>query len=838
MSSHASEQGRFPYAFALWARKRIPYIARPLDRPEGSLRTPARSTATHLLLLLAVVAMGAAPSRARAQSLDAGQLQLKPLDAPFQHPPETADTVIEIQVEGAKRTEPDAIRRVLKNKVGQPFNAALTAEDLKAVWGLHYFTDVQLFVNRTAKGVVYVVRVEERPVVRSVKLEGLEELSKDDFKDAITIKAFSILDLEAIQKAQTQIADKYVEKGYFLAEVHHRIDKVPGSAGEVDVVFVINEHAKVQVKQISFIGANHVPAADLKEVMYTKEASFLSFLTSEGTYREEAFQRDLAVIQATYLDRGYVNIKVEKPLISISPDKRYIYITIKVDEGERYRIGKIDFDGDLIAPKEELLEGMTSRAGEWFNRSEVAADIQTLTDRYYDQGYAYANINPETPPAEAPRTINLTFHIQKGKPVTIERIDIVGNTKTRDRVIRRELRVYEGELFNGTGMKTSKDRVTALGFFETVDVTHKPGSDDSHVIVKVEVKEKPTGTFQLGFGFSSVESFIFTAQISQNNFLGWGQTVSASAQISGLRHLFQLSYYDPYFLDTDYLFSADLYETQTDQIDFIRDSTGGDVTLGYHFWEDVLGSLTYTREFVNVEPGSNFDTQLPLANRFRNGDTSSVRFSLTWDRRNNRLFPSKGFMQFASAEFAPSFLGGSFNFARYTAFSRFYVPLFLGLVFKTNATFGYIQELDASNPLPISEQYLVGGINSLRGYQLASVSPTTLVGNSTRPDASVVQFVTGGNKQFVLNLELEFPILDKVGVRGVVFYDAGNAFSSDENFFQDKQHKLPLGLFHSVGFGFRWFSPVGPLRFEWGIPLTPRPQDESILFEFTVGNFF
>lgn len=836
MSSQAGKRSRFPYAFALWVRKGIPYIARPLDRPEGSLRTPARPTVTPLALLLAICALGLLPVRAQAQALDPGKLTLKPLDAPLKL--SAADTIVEIKVEGVRRTEPDAIRRVLRNKVGRAFDPDLTDEDLKAVWGLRYFSDVQLFVNRTPKGIVYVVRVEERPVVRSVKMEGLEELSKDDFKEAITIKAFSILDLDAIQKAQTKIADKYVEKGYFLAEVHHRVEPVPGRAGEVDVVFEVNEHAKVQVKQISFIGANHVSPDELKAVMYTKEASFLSFITSEGVYREEAFQRDLAVIQATYLDRGYVNVKVEKPLISISPDKRYIYITIKIDEGERYRIGKIDFAGDLIAPREKMLAGMLSHAGEWFNRSEIAQDIQTITDLYYDQGYAYANINPETPPAEAPRTINLTFRIAKGKPVTIERIDIVGNTKTRDRVIRRELRVYEGELFNGTGMRVSKNRVTALGFFETVDVTHSPGSDDSHVIVKVEVKEKPTGTFQLGFGFSSVESFIFTAQISQNNFLGWGQTVSASAQISGLRSLLQLSYYDPYFLDTDYLFSADFYRTQADRIDFIRDSTGGDLTLGYHFWEDVLGSVTYTREFVNVEPGTNFDTQLPLANRFRNGNTSSVRFSVTWDRRNNRLFPSDGFMQFASAEFAPSFLGGNFNFARYTAFSRFYFPIFWGLVFKTNATLGYIQELDANNPLPISEQYLVGGINSLRGYQLASVSPTTLIGSGTRPDAPVSPFVTGGNKQFVLNLELEFPILAAVGVRGVLFYDAGNAYSRDENFFQDKQHSLPLGLFHSVGFGFRWFSPVGPLRFEWGIPLTPRPQDESVLFEFTVGNFF
>ena len=216
----------------------------------------------------------------------------------------------------------------------------------------------------------------------------------------------------------------------------------------------------------------------------------------------------------------------------------------------------------------------------------------------------------------------------------------------------------------------------------------------------------------------------------------------------------------------------------------------------------------------------------------------SVRLSATYDKRNNRLFPSKGFIHFGSVEYAPSFLGGSFLFARYTAYSRLYFPLPLGAVFKTNTTLGYIQQLDNNRPLPISELYYVGGINSLRGYLLRSISPTLLAPNSNAPDSSIERLNVGGNKQLLINLELEFPVFEKAGIRGVVFYDMGNAYASNERFFQDKQDNLPLGLFHSVGFGFRWFSPVGPLRFEWGIPLTKRPDDQAILFEFTIGNFF
>ncbi|WP_375772661.1 outer membrane protein assembly factor BamA [Archangium gephyra] len=745
--------------------------------------------------------------------------------------------VTDIRIEGNRRVEAEAIRRALRTKVGELFDEARTPEDLRAVWALGYFSDVQLLTQRLPTGgVVYVVRVQERPSIRAVKLRGNEELSQDDLKEAIEVKALTILDMDAVRRTQKKIQEKYVDKGYFLAEVTHEIAPVEG--GQVDVIFVIDENSKVMVKDIVFLGAEKVAASQLKDVMITKEGGYLSFITGEGTYREEAFQRDLAVIQATYYDEGFINVRVDKPTISLSADKRYIYITIKVTEGERYDIGKIDFSGDLLVSKEELAALMKSGTGRHFSRTELGQDIQAITDVYYDRGYAYANINPVTAVNADAKTVDLTFDVQKGPQVTIERIDIVGNTKTRDKVIRREMRVYEGELYSGTGVRRSKERVTALGFFETVEVTQRPGSRQDSIIIQAEVKEKATGTFQVGLGFSNVENFIFTAQVSQNNFLGWGQSVSASAQISSLRSLVQLSFFDPYFLDTNFLLSADFFRVEADYVDFTRQSTGGNLSLGYQVIEDLLVNVGYSQEHVNVSASQDFGGVL-LANRFLSGVTSSVRLSLTYDKRNNRLFPSKGFIHYGSVEYAPSFLGGSFLFTRYTAYSRLYFPLPLGAVFKTNATIGYIQQLDPNRPLPISELYYLGGINSVRGYLLRSISPSLLAPSSGSPDAPIERLNVGGNKQLIVNLELEFPVFEKAGIRGVVFFDAGNAFASNERFFADRQdQKLPLGLFTSVGFGFRWFSPVGPLRFEWGIPLNKRPEDEPVLFEFTIGNFF
>ncbi|MGO9829950.1 MAG: outer membrane protein assembly factor BamA [Myxococcaceae bacterium] len=821
----------------------------------------ARTTTTAALCLAAAVLAAAPAARGQTPSSDTPSAQ-------------GSDTITEIRVEGNRRVEPQAVTRALKNRVGSKYDPSLTGADLQALWALGFFADIQLLTQVLPQGgLAYIIRVIERPSVRNLKFEGLEELNKDDFKDDIDIKPLSILDMDAVRRNAKKIQAKYLEKGFFLAEVTYRVEPVLPTAAEakatsakaaaakpnpnllpisaaaeqVDVVFVVNEHAKVQVKSISLIGAVKVPADVLKGEMATHEGTYLSFITQEGTYREEMFQRDLAVIEAAYYDRGYLQVKVEKPSVSLSPDKRYIFIDIRIEEGDPYRISKIDFAGDLLFPKEDLRLQVVSREGQYFSRQAIIHDDNALSEMYQDLGYAYANWSPETVVDPVAKTVALTFTVQKGKPQTVETISIVGNTKTRDRVIRREMRIYEGELFRGTGMRVSKERITALGFFETVEINFKPGSDDSHIAVTVEVKEKATGTFQVGAGFSSVESFIFTAQVSQNNFLGWGSTASLSAQVSGLRQLFSASYFEPYFLDSDFIFTLDLFRTQIDSYDFTRQSLGGAVGWGYHLLDDLTAALTYTLEGVSAIPGGSgingglipTSGAIPSpANRFRSGTTSSVRLSLTYDKRDNRLYPTKGMVLFGSAEVAPEWLGGNFNFARFQAYTRFYVPLPLGLIFKTQFTIGYIAELNPNNPLPISEQYLLGGINSLRGYTLNSISPTLLVGTLARGDFVASRFTVGGNKEFLANFELEIPIVPKAGVRGVVFFDAGNVFAVDANFFQDRQYKLPLGLFLATGFGVRWFSPVGPLRFEWGIPLTPRPQDQGVLFEFTIGNSF
>jgi outer membrane protein insertion porin family len=753
--------------------------------------------------------------------------------------------ISKIEVQGNRRVESDAIRAALPIKPGDTFDKRKLKDTLLAIWKMGYFNDVKLDVSAVrppGTGYQLTVLVSEKPAIHDIRLEGNEELSREDLKDTFEVKQFQILDAEGVRRTAKKMQEKYVEKGYFLAEVSWRLDPLPNN--EVDVVFVMNEHAKVTVKEIRFVGNRAISTDELKGAMITQEGTFWSFLSSAGTYREDAFARDEYVLQGLYYDRGYLYVKFGKAAIELSPDRRFIFITLPIEEGDPYDITKIDVTGDLLEPKEKLLALVETKPGARFSKTILQRDLQVLADVYKDKGYAYANVTPDTDVHAETKTVDINFAFQKGNLVTIEKIEVAGNNKTRDKVIRREMRINEGDLYSGTAIRFSKARVTALGYFDSVEINSRRGSADDKMVLEITVKEKLTGTFQLGFGFTGGESFFGQAQLSQNNLFGYGHTASLSFQISSLRQLFQLSYLDPYFLDTAWTASIDLYRSELLFTGFDRKAIGGALTAGYELFEDFRFFGTYTLEGVDVTPTGT--SALQLRNQFTAGRTSSVRFSFNYDKRDNRLFPTNGHLESASAEFATSLLGSQNLFQRYRLIERRYRPLFWGLVAKVNLSVGYIRSTDPLNrPISISEKFFAGGINSIRGYSLRSISPTKRILASREPDAGIIDFAVGGNKELLTNWEIEFPIVESAGIRGVVFYDAGNVFSENEDFFHSNQRPdangrgtLPLGLFHSTGFGVRWFSPLGPLRFEVGFPLTRRPIDDAYLFEFTIGNFF
>jgi outer membrane protein insertion porin family len=811
--------------------------AAPTAAPAAAPTTPAAATASPA---------AGSPAPATPAGPAAEEVETSPSSVP---------TVAAIEVEGNRRVEVEAIKGAMVTKVGTPVDPRSIQQDIRAVMRLGYFSDVTVDVKGPSNRPVLVVKVVEKPSVQDYKLEGNDEISTDILKEAIEVKKYAILDVAAVRKSVKKLQEKYTEKGYYLAEVTYRLEEKPDN--QVVVVFVVNERAKVQVRRVHFVGNDHVPKEDIVPYMQTQEGSFLAFLTSAGTYKEESFQRDLQAIQAVYLERGYVNVKVGKPTIALSPDRTSLFISIPVEEGEQYSIGKIDFSGELLGMRPFLPQMLQSRSGELFVRSKVGHDLFAVADFYKDMGYAYVNVAPMTTLDPKNRTLALTFDVQPGQKVYFERIDIQGNTKTRDKVIRRQLRVYEGDLYSAADIKLSKQRVTALGFFETVEITTKKGSADDRIIAVVEVKEKPTGTFQVGAGFSSYENFILTAQISQNNFFGWGQTLSLQVQWSSLRQLGQIQFIEPYFFDTRWTFAFDLYANENWYMNFTRAAIGGSLTWGYELsglaWlipafsalDDLRVFGTYTLEGVRVTAAVQ---DILLYNRFRSGTTSSVRLSLAWDRRDNQLFPTAGFYLSAAIDVAPPFLapqslfGDTVNlFYRETVEFRFYQDIWQGLVGRFRLLAGVIRGWDADHPVPVSELYYLGGVNTIRGYMLYSIAPAVPVGNTAHPDSIMRLLQIGGNKQLVLNFELEYPIVQSMGIRAVVFFDMGNAFAPGA--YTDPS--VSGSLYKSWGFGFRWFSPIGPLRFEWGFPLNRRRDpvtgayiDAPVDFQFTIGSFF
>ncbi len=764
-----------------------------------------------------------------------------------------------LRFRGNRKVESEAMQLNLSSEVGETVSRKKVQDDIRAVWKMGYFNDVRVEVEEGKEGVILIFAVREKPAVRKIYVAGNSEVGLDKINEVLDLKKDKIYDPAQVKRNAEKIHDLYVEKGYYLADVKSDIKNY--SPTQVDVYFIVDERAKVEVRQVRFIGNRHIAEAELKGSMQTQEGGWLSFLTSTGTYREDAFDRDLLLLTAAYYDRGYVNVKVGKPQIELSADKRYLYITIPLEEGDIYKIGKLDFKGELLWPRDVLLHRLAVKSGEVFNRTKLGNDIIKVNDAYKDRGYAYVNVTPLTAVDVDKRTVDLTFDIQTGAKVFFERINIRGNSKTRDKVIRREMKVSEGELFSQTFLDLSKKRIQALGFFEKVELSTKRGTKEDRIEVNLEVTERPTGTFQIGAGFSSIENFIGQAQVAQNNLFGRGTTMQLQAQISSLRQLFSVRYVDPYFLDTNVTFAFSGYNQLLYYPSFNRTTRGGDLTWGYLLSDFVRVFGTYKLEWVSV--GQNQSgvglggiglVTIPsntVANLYGRGWTSAVRFALNYDSRNDRLFPTRGMFHSLSVEVADRYLASEKNYVRVTGTGQFYRPIWGPFIFRLRLDTGVVISRSPDG-VPIYERYFLGGINSIRGYRLFSLGPKISPLSQQNPDAFQQPFNFGANWQIVLNSEIEFLILPAVQIKGVVFFDAGNGYNLERRYCPSAASSANIAkvfnpcefyptfqnLRYSVGFGFRWFSPIGPLRFEWGIPLNKQQGEDSIVFEFTIGNFF
>ncbi len=737
-----------------------------------------------------------------------------------------------IDVQGLKRIGKDAVLAKLISQPGKPLSATELSSDIQAVFGLGYFDDIDILGEDRGSRVDLTVVVKERPAIAKLVFDGNERVSTSDLQEVVKVKEWSILDVNKVKEDAALIQKHYEEKGFYLAKVSFDVQRVEGKADEVQLTYRINDYEKVQIKKITFLNNKRFGDEQLKGILQeTREGSLFSFLSGSGNFKDSAFKNDLQRLTYWYLDHGYVKFRYEQPVVTISEDKRWLYITLYVDEGETYEMGEVDFGGDLLFTKDELHADLTLLSEETFSISRRNADIQKLTERYQDMGYAFVNVIPKMDVKDDSRTVDIRYEFEKGNLVYFREVNVLGNSKTHDKVIRRELKIREGELFSGTRLRESRENVERLGYFapgEVVFNTVTPKGSDDQVDVEITVKERSTGTITLGAGYGTVQGFFFTTQVAEINLFGRGQTISLSAQLAADRFSksFNLGFTDPYAFDSKWSLGFDLYYvTFPIPNKYNTRKLGFDLRAGYPIYEYTTAYVTYKNEGLRAED-PRFDQGIdPLDVAADQGVLSSVVWSLVRDKRNNRFETTDGNYQSASLETAG--LGGDKKFVKWVVNNRYYKRLIGDLVFRTSAEYGQMVTL-AGRRLPPSERFFLGGPNNLKGFEIFSIGPKRLRSFVDSTGSTItIDEPTGGTVEVFSLFELEYPLIRDAGIKVVAFYDVGNAFSefpTADNF----------TLRSDAGFGLRWFSPIGPLRFEWGFPFKARPG-EGTVFQFFIG---
>jgi len=720
-----------------------------------------------------------------------------------------------VTIEGNRLVEESTIRSVLSTEAGGAVSLEQIDRDIRAIYKLGRFEDVAAAIETRDGANILVFRLTERPLVRTIRFDGNDELDKTKLRELVSLKTPGIYDPREVTRSVEAIRKAYAEEGFYGAEVDSQV-KV-NDRSEATVTFKIEEGNKVLIDEIRFEGNTLFSDRELKKVMGTKERWFLSWITGRGAYQEDVLANDLEIIADQYYNEGYVQIKVRQPRIVLNEDKSSMDIVIEIEEGQQFRVGEVDVAGDLIEPREKLLGLIKLEPGDVFSRKRLREDVFAVHDLYADRGYAYVNVSPLTRLDLETRKVNLKFEIEKGIQVSIDKIRITGNTKTRDKVIRREMKLVEGDLYSSTRLKESRRRVNNLGFFEEVDVTSAKGSDEEQMNIDVGVKEKPTGTFSVGFGYSSVDGFIGQGSVSQDNFLGRALKLNLAGSFGGRSTTYQFGLTNPYFLDRNLALGFDLYNTEREYVDFSKKATGGDLKLGFPLADNLRTFFIYRYEEKEIFDIDEDNVSTVIRDQQGLSTLSSLSASLTRNTTDYRLDPSMGSVSELSIEYAG--LGGTENFAKYIADHRHFFPWKWGTVFSIHGQVGYIQQVGGEE-IPLDERFFLGGLSTIRGFESREVGPR---------DPETGDFI-GGEKEAFFNLEYTFPISRDLGLKGVLFFDTGNAWGENEEFFSDMRY--------SAGGGIRWFSPMGPLRLEWGYNLDPEEDEDPSLFEFSIGKFF
>ena len=735
--------------------------------------------------------------------------------------------VTSIEIRGNKRIELPAIAGRLTLKPGDPYTPENVRGQIKILYESGFFEDVQVETESGAGGVALSFLVREKPFITEIIFDGNQALSDDKLKEKITIKSQAFLDQPQAKASAEKIRLAYQGDGYFNCRVTPIVQTLDEDRKRL--TFFVKEGDKARVKTVNFEGLHGATKNEMFKVMATREwipwyglvtqLKLPSFVSDAGVLKREEMSNDAERIKEILLNKGYLNARVGLPAVDLSDDGKWFVISYTVLEGEPFTIGEIGFRGNTVFEDPELREGLKMKQGEIFQRQKLRDEITRLNDLYGSRGYSFADVSPNVIPNNEERTAAIILTIKEGEMMRIRQINIHGNEKTKDNVIRRELRVDEQDVINTPALKRSFQRLNNLNFFETVEILPAQVGVDK-VDLNVRVKEKPTGQFSIGGGFSTLDKLVAIADITEGNLGGNGWMGRIRGQLGQQRQLGLITFRNPYLNDSLTSMQLDLFKTATNYVTYFEKKTGGAVTFGRWFSEYVSGTFALVAEEIEYSSPSANAPAL-ITQQIGNQSTTGFRASVTRDTRDFQMDPRTGWRTTAAVGLGTEYLGGTNNFYKYTFDVMKYTPLPFDTRISVRARYGVVTGLNTSGqnqPVPLTELYFVGGINTMRGFQFGKAGPVTTSNT-----------LLGAASELIFNFDYIFPISEEAKLNGVIFFDYGKGFSGDT---------VSTPMRSAAGLEGRWVSPFGPLRAAYGINLDPNPGEKKGVFEFTIGTLF
>ena len=734
--------------------------------------------------------------------------------------PAFAERIEGIRVDGTQRIDQHTILSYLDIKVGDNVSQMDLDKALKRLYRVGFFADVSL---RMERGILN-VSIAENPVINEIIFEGNKKFKNDQLFTEIQLRPRVVFTRTKVRADVERLLSIYRISGRFSATIDPKIEKL--EQNRVNLIFEIHEGPETRIQSISFIGNKYFDNSHLSKVISSREKRWYRFLSSDDKYDPERLAFDQELLRRYYLDHGYADFRIVSAVAELSPDHKSFFLTFNVDEGERYAVGSVDIFSQVEDMNVDLLEGILSiKTGEWYNAGSVEEMVIELTNEVGNQQYAFVDIQPQVQRNRESKTVDIRFTIHESPRVFVEEINIKGNVRTMDKVIRREMLLVEGDPYNRAKLKKSEQNIKNIGFFEETKVEIKEGSAPDKSVIEVDVTEQSTGELSIGAGFSTADGPLADFRIRERNLLGKGQELALTTTLSGLRTEFDLSFTEPYFMNRDLRTGFDLFHITRDLQDessFDQRQTGVRLNVGYPLAQDWRQNLRYNlvrNDITDIQAGASFFVQQQEGERI----TSSVGQTLTYDTRDSRLDPTEGTIFRFETDLAG--IGGNAKYVRFKLGGTYYYPIkpqwILSLLGEGGYIFGY-----SDSDVKINERFFLGG-STLRGFERSGIGPRDLVSEDA----------LGGNRFVRGSVELGFPsgLPEELGVRGHIFSDFGTIGDVDEtgaSIADDETLRL------SVGGGISWRSPMGPIRIDLATPVIEESFDIDEVFRFSFGTSF